>query len=490
MIIQIACRAHIRAQWPARNFCNPSGNPAPAFFVTLPKMEQHYSWPWVERHMAQTAEVWKVCAEQSFPVLPHFTPGEQRKREKAYNAGLRNVEREARRVPGTPAERRCARQRIVDAFPPFAAVALDLKPEATELLTGTFLRVGTELARWAHSFDPNLTVPDTVQACRNAWTACGLQALLGQPMQLTPSLLAYSLLYPYSDNYLDHPSVSKADKLVFSERFRDRLAGRQIPARDHHQAAVWALVELIEEEYPRPGYPQIFDCLLAIHRAQEQSVAQLESESLSGYSTDDAQLLRITCAKGGTSVLADACLAQPWLSEAESRFAFEWGVLLQLGDDLQDVQEDLRRGSVTLFTRAATAGQPLDSLVVQLLSFSRHVGDCMHRLPHGSEMLKDLLRMSWRSLILMAVADAKPFFTESFLAELEPCSPFRFDFLLEKNRTLAARESLYARLFDAFVEASPPDPITLPVPAFAVSDLTRLHNSSPCLESAMAVPAS
>ena len=48
-----------------------------------------------------------------------------------------------------------------------------------------------------------------------------------------------------------------------------------------------------------------------------------------------------------------------WLNEEESRFAFEWGVLLQLGDDLQDVREDMQRGSVTLFSRAAAAGQAI-----------------------------------------------------------------------------------------------------------------------------------
>ena len=134
-------------------------------------MEQRYSWSWVEEQVAQSADVWKRCAGRPLPLLPHFLAREQRKREKAYDAGLRNVERVARCVPVTAAERSVARQRIVDTFPPFAAVALGLQPEAVELLTGTFLQVGTELARWARSFDPELTVPDTIQACRNAWTA-------------------------------------------------------------------------------------------------------------------------------------------------------------------------------------------------------------------------------------------------------------------------------------------------------------------------------
>ena len=420
----------------------------------------------------------------SLPPLPRFNPQEQRQREKAYDQGLRSVEREARRVPKTKAERVLARQRIVDTFPPFAAVALGLEPKAVELLTGTFLPVGTALARWARSFDPEITVPDTIQACRNAWTACGLQALLGRPMQLTPSLLGYSMLYPYSDNYLDDPSLSAADKLLFSERFRERLGGRQLAARNRHETSVWAMVQLIEEQYPRQRYPQVFDCLLAIHRAQENSMVQLRNAAR--FRGNDRELLEISCAKGGTSVLSDACLAQPWLSPQESHFSFEWGVLLQLGDDLQDVQEDLTRGSATLFTRAAAAGQPLDGLVMQLLNFSQHVADRMDRLPQGSEMLKDLLRMSWRSLILMAVAGTQQFVTRYFVAELESCSAFRFDFLRERNRNIAARESLYSRLFDAFVEASSADSIGLPAPAAAVLDPAQPQTPVRYLEPAFA----
>jgi len=439
--------------------------------------------------VAQSSELWNGCASGSLPSIPRFATQEQRKREKAYDEGLRCVEREARRVPQNRAERTLVCQRIVDTFPPFAAIALGLEPEAIELLTGSFLPVGTELARWARSFDTAITVPETIQACRNVWTACGLQTLLGQPMRLTPSLLAYSLLYPYSDNYLDHPSLSKADKLSFSERFRRRLGGQRLIARDRHETAVWAMVQLIEDQYPRECYPQVFDCLLAIHRGQEESVAQLGESSFRDL-MDDQELLRISCSKGGTSVLADACLAQPWLNTDESQFAFEWGVLLQLGDDLQDVREDLRRGSETLFTRTAAAGRPLDALVVQLLNFGQKVADRMDLLPHGSAMVKDLLRMSWRSLILMAVAEAQPFFTAPFLAELEPCSAFRFDFVRARNRNNAAREVLYTRLFDAFVEAAPESPDSLLFPALTVFAPAVLESSISCIEPVLVGQAS
>jgi hypothetical protein len=324
--------------------------------------------------------------------------------------------------------------------------------------------VGTELARWTRSFDPTLSMADTIQACRNAWIACGMQALLGRPMELTPSILAYSLLYPYSDNYLDDPLISTAEKLGFNERFRLRLSGQRMAAGSRREASVWAMVQMIEEQYPRQRCPQVYESLLAIHRAQGRSLAQLNHGGLIDRSREADEVLRISCAKGGCSVLADACLAQPWLTPEECQFSFEWGVLLQMGDDLQDVREDLERGSLTLFTRAAAQGEPLDSLVARLLHFSQHVASRMDKLENGTSVLKDLLRMSWRTLIVMAVAENHTFFSPAFLAELEPCSNFRFGFLRSRNRKLAGRQSLYATLFDAFLDAGEADQCGIPLP--------------------------
>jgi hypothetical protein len=71
------------------------------------------------------------------------------------------------------------------------------------------------------------------------------------------------------------------------------------------------------------------------------------------YSLKDQKLREKAYDEG----LADACLARGWLDAEESHFSFEWGMLLQLGDGLQDVREDKERGSTTLFSRAATLGR-------------------------------------------------------------------------------------------------------------------------------------
>ncbi|MGC2400915.1 MAG: hypothetical protein WA510_14075 [Acidobacteriaceae bacterium] len=413
-------------------------------------MEQPYSWQWVEGRVAETIRSWNSGAAKP-PPMPRYSPEEQEKREKGYDQGLHEVEQEAKKTLRTRADRLAAQDRITSSFARFSATALNLESGAVQLLTEELLPVGTELARFARQFDPNLDMADIIQACRNAWTACGLQPLLGQPIKLTPSILGYSLLYPYSDNFLDREDVPNAAKLRFSERFRNRLHGIALPAEDDREAALWTLVGLIEQQYARAQYPHVFACLLAIHRAQEESITQTSGGRVRGGLTE-IEILRTSCAKGGTSVLADACLAHGCMSREESRFAFAWGVLLQLGDDLQDIREDMRRGSVTLFTQAATSGRPLDSLVIQLLNFSMQVAAGMEHLLYGTAMLKKLLRMSWQSLIVGAIANSHEFFSPAFLAEAEGWSPFRFDFLRARNARLASRQGLYARLFEAFLE--------------------------------------
>ena len=416
--------------------------------------------PWVKAHVARSIELWNGCAGREIPLANRFTRPQQKTREAAYDAGVRSVEDELENHPRTRTERAAQQDRIVASFGRFATTALGLEDDAVRMITDDLIPVGTGLARWTRRFDPEMTKTDIIQACRNAWTACGLQPLLGRATGLTPSILAYSLMYPYSDNYLDRDDVPAEAKSQFSARFRERLRGDVPTPLNEREAALWTLVGMVEEEYSRPGFPQVFDSLLAIHAAQERSIAQLKN----GGRSTDAEVLEISCEKGGTSVLADAFLANGTLSEAEARFAFNWGVLLQFGDDLQDLRDDLRRQSATLFTRAVRRRRPLDAVVSQLLVFSDRVAAGMDDLPHATPMLRSLLRMSWRSLIVEAVADLRPLFTRRFLRELEPTSPFRLRFLRKRHKRLTKRQGMYESLFDVLVENHDDEPARVPLP--------------------------
>ncbi|HEX6545020.1 MAG TPA: hypothetical protein VF023_01855, partial [Bryobacteraceae bacterium] len=265
-------------------------------------MEQTYSWAWVETQVAQTVEVWNRSVARPHMAVQQYSVAEQQRRERAYDEALKAVEREVKRAPRTKAARMETWDRIIAAFARFSATALDLEGGATKLLTDDFLPVGTTLARWARRFDETLSMADIVQACRNAWTACGLQPLLGVPVRITPAIIGYSLLYPYSDNYLDDEDISSEEKLRFSERFRSLLRGELLSCLNHRETALRLLIAMIDDQYPRARYPQVFESLLAIHRAQEQSISTLQS----GNGRVDLEILRKSCAKGGSSVVADA----------------------------------------------------------------------------------------------------------------------------------------------------------------------------------------
>ena len=418
-------------------------------------MPPTFSWPWVESQSAATAESWRACAQRPLPPGPVYTPQDQSAREHVYDSCLRTVEGDLRNRPRTPADLAAFQDRLIAVFARFASAALGLEVPAIDLISHGFLPAGVEFARAARHFDSALAMPEIVQACRNAWTVYGLQPLFDEPARITPSIVAYSLLYPYTDNYLDRPDASPDVKRRFCARFRQRLRGERLLANDAHEASIWALVSMIEGQFPRELNAQVFDSLLAIHQAQEESIAQLgtglSQRRYCGRHCTDDEILRISCAKGGSSVLADACLVRGWLTGQEAQIAFDWGVLLQLGDDLQDVREDLRRGSATLFTRAAAAGIPLESLVTQLLNFSQAVGAGLEDLPTGPATLKNLLRMSWRSLIVAAVANAPEFFSPVFLRELERSSPFRFAFLQARHKKLSSSRGLYVTVFNALI---------------------------------------
>lgn len=425
-------------------------------------MAPTYDWPWVEAQVSRTCEAWRECSALPLPRAPQFNLHEQRHRETLCDRAVVTVERETGKKPRSAADRAGLQDRLIRLFGEFAATALDLPDDAIDLITSDFVSLGADFARQARRFDRHLPMTDIFQACRNAWTAGGLQSLLGEQPAITPSILGYSLLYPYSDNFIDSRKVSGNQKARLSARFRSRLRGEKLVPENRLEAAIWGSVELIECQYPRAGYPQVYDCLLAIHRAQEQSIAQLQNSRLAS----EEELLRMSFAKGGTSVLADACLASGRISESDAELAFDWGAVLQLGDDLQDVGEDLRRGSQTLFTRALRSGRPLDSLAAQLLSFSDRVAIRMNQFPYGTATLKNLLRVSWRSIVLAALAGATEFFSPSFLDEVQCSSPFRFEFLRSRNKRLVRRNGVYAKLFNAILEETETNSTAVSIPVY------------------------
>lgn len=317
---------------------------------------------------------------------------------------------EAACIPEGGPERSAWRESVRERLQDFGGARLGWPAGYRRLLfADAFFDASMAFAREARAFAPELPLDELWQALRNVWIGNSLQILLDLPVALGPGLFAYSMLYPLTDNLLDDPRVSSAGKRAFNERFGRRLAGMPVRAAGPREAAVFGLVGRVEAEFPRRRYPDVHESLLAIHRGQVRSLTQQDDPALTG-----AELLAISCEKGGSSVLADLYLVAGTPTPEEERFAFGYGVFLQFLDDLQDVERDRAARHQTLFTRAATRG-PLDAPAAQLARFIDRVldGEELFAGPELADRI-DLVRRNCRALLVGAVADQPRLFSRRF----------------------------------------------------------------------------
>jgi hypothetical protein len=377
--------------------------------------------------------MWQSCSGHMPRLRQSYTPQEQARREADAEKFVRATEK------SIASGLRDAESAVLQAFAVFARAALDLDDAHLKLLVQGFPYLARGLAEQARRFDPALSASDIFQASRNVWTAAGLQVLLGQPLQLTPAIFAYSMLYPYTDNLLDDPRTPADAKRAFNRRLRARLQGESPAPADHREQKIWALVENIESQYDRIQHPDVYRSLLAIQNAQEESTG-LRAEA--GLPPD--QVLQGVFAKGGASVLADGYLAAGLLTRQEEEFAFGWGVLLQLADDLQDVAEDLAAGTATLFSQ--TSAEPLDVVTNRVFEFGELVFARLDVFQAPCvEPLKELIRQSAAILLITGAGAAQDRHTRSYIQELERHSPFRFGFVREHRQYFYGSGGLVGR---------------------------------------------
>lgn len=317
------------------------------------------------------------------------------------------------------------------------------------MFSDELIGVTKAFVRQALAFDPQLKFSDVFQACRNAWIMHGLQLIMGIEIQLTPSIFAYSMLYPYTDNLIDDPQISALDKVAFSDRFRDRLSGQLPEPITKTENAVFRLVSMIENQYSRTDFPEVFESLLAIHDAQTNSMKLIQQND----ALSESNILKIVLAKGGTSVLADGFLVAGRLTGPQKHFLFGYGAYLQLLDDLQDVEDDYAAGLMTVFSSSAFQA-PLDWKLNKTYWFGEEV---MKTLDHfeGKELdlFKSLMRTSMDLFIIEAIAQCPEAFSPDYVADLENHSPFHFSYIRKRKEKFTPNEGLLQLAIEEYLPA-------------------------------------
>lgn len=396
----------------------------------------------------QFCQLWWQCPTGPAPLGPVYSIRTQVINEKHLQRLLNGLYTEMASPPQTASERLEAQERLIALGSYFAKAVLGLEGHHIQALRSYgFFDVTNEFAEMARRFDRHVSVEDIAQASRNVWSMNLVQLLLDRPVEITPAVFAYSMLYPYTDNYLDDPAISPQEKAGFNERFRRLIAGEQLTLTNPLEGKICALIGKIEDQFPRSDYPQVYASLLAIHQAQTKSVSLLRREA-SPYEVD---VLGLCFEKGGASVLADGYLVAGDLTPAQSEFMFYYGTFTQLVDDLQDVEHDLAGGILTVFSQTARRW-PLDAITNRTIHFGFKVLEAMRRFnsPH-LEPLKEMIRTSLVPLLIDTASANGRYYTRPYLRQLQNHFPFRFTYLHRQRKQLYRRRASLLDLMEAFL---------------------------------------
>jgi hypothetical protein len=266
---------------------------------------------------------------------------------------------------------------------------------------------------------------------------------LEKPVEITPSVFAYSMIYPYSDNLLDDPAISAAEKRDFSFRFYKRLKGENVVPESFIESQLYKLVVMIESQYDRCEFPEVYESLLAIHKAQTESLKLVKAESL-----NQSELLGICFEKGGTSVLADGYLVAGKLTKEQERALVGYGIYLQLLDDIQDAKEDAEAETTTACSKLS--GEPMEQFVNRTLFFGRTALEEMINFGmNENSVFLNLMNKSIETMIIESVGLDIAGYSPEYLSLMEKHSPLHFDFVRQKrSQSKSHRLAIFRKIFE------------------------------------------
>ncbi len=401
-----------------------------------------------QRLLQQHLDLW-WNQPQTLPEFPFtFSDKAHAQNEKRLDQWAGGLIYELKRLPDDEQSRQEFETRLKPGLTEFARTALNLEPRHLDFIQSTgMVEASQKFARMARAFDPQIRAIDIYQAGRNVMTMNMLQVLLGLPAEVTPAVFAYSMLYPYTDNYLDDPAVSRTTKLAFNHRFHLRLSGENVPPANKHEETLYRLVALIEDQWDRMRYPLVYDSLLEIQAAQMRSL-RLVSPGAAPYELD---VLGISFEKGGVSVLADGYLVAGWLTPEQAAFTYGYGAYTQLMDDLEDIQEDLQAGRQSIFTQ--TAGRwPLDHLTSRMIHFGRVVfGDFSAFTTPATSSMRELTDHGIDSVLIDIIGRAAKYYSKPYLRELERHVPFRFASTARQRKKFERQKLNLSRLVESVI---------------------------------------
>ncbi|WP_426348488.1 hypothetical protein ACPWSR_12125 [Alloiococcus sp. CFN-8] len=398
-------------------------------------MEQQLTMVIFKENLERIKDRWLGSQDEFLPELKSITDNEKKRGQKSLNSLLKQIDKEFKnnkqinKVTGLNEVDEAFKNRLEGYIRGFISEdnIFGLK-NLSEERKKDFFRSTEEFLERSKTFDQSLSMEDIGQALRNVWIINILQAVMGERVRLTSAILGYSLLYPYTDNFLDDSNINREKKDEFNDRLMRRLKGERLVPLNLHEEKVYALVELIEKDFDREEYSELYQALQYINLGQIESVKQQYSPG-NIASIGREELLDISLLKGGASVLVDGYLVRGRLTPEEIDFSLGYGFMLQLGDDLQDVEEDYKLKHETLMT-SDISKTSLDSISTKLINFTVNLIDGLSCADKKEELyLKELIKVNCIMLVLFSVVKAKGYFSSEYINSLKPYLPYSIDYI-------------------------------------------------------------
>lgn len=405
----------------------------------------------VQQYIQHFIKIWESSPDYFPQFSKSYTNEEQLTREcnftkfqeKIKSLQNRNKMQRFRTDPG---------QSFFPIFKAFLETVFDFdKDHLSLILSDEFKDVSKDFFYKARAFGQELKPENIYQAMRNVWIMNGVQLMANMPVKITPSVFAYSMIYPYSDNFLDNPDISSEEKELFSERFNRRLHGEYSTPDNYTEKQLDKLVTMFEEEFPRDKYIEVYESLYAIQKGQTDSLKMMGG---SGISNGDIQT--ICFEKGGASVLADGYLVTGKLTKQQEQALFGYGIYLQLLDDIQDVKEDSLAFTQTMFS--CLPENDLGTFVNKTIHFGRIALQEMCCFPGlQNDDFLDLMNNSIETMIIESVGLNSEWYEPEYVANLEKRSPLHFAFVRKKrSQSKSQRFALFQKYFDSAAVANTP----------------------------------
>lgn len=375
--------------------------------------------------------------KENADIFPQIAPGQKKENEALIQEFSQKVQKKLHQKPKTKEAQNALAQELELDFMDFLGreKILSLSCWMAPELLDAFKREAKHFTESVRAFDETLRPAQIWQALRNYFIYAMILDMQGKKQHAGEPILAYSLLYPYTDNYIDDAQISKQEKDRYNRMIALKLKGG--PAAPHNtlEEKTCRLLDMILEAYDGPKQKKIAETLLQLLEAQSRSIVQQQTD------VTEEQILEISIRKGSTSVLADYLFAATDWTEYEEKFYLKFGFVLQLVDDLQDIEEDNASGSHTLMTEA-DRHQQLEQYVNRLLWFTWNV---IRDFAPVNPALKRFVLKNCVEISLLSAAMNQLFFSKKYVEELETYLPFSVDFLKKMKKQKAKADRIHEK---------------------------------------------